>query len=374
MNNCCVCELGRATKRSREEEYAIPFAAADADRLSYLPDFVIHHILSFLDSKCVVQTSVLSRVWKCVWKHVPVLNFRRDSFRNDQSFLWFVHNFLAFRYQLIGVCKMSFIDELSSLWKPRYKDMFGRVMEYASSHGNRHLVLCLQSRYTFSQLFGPTMSFKTLELRCMDIPSGFGSSSFKKLTTLNLEQCLLCNDQEGVFDLISNFPSLMNLVISDCEWDHRPIRPSIAKRKSMKDYLYPTKIIGPELRSLKLDRVSNTEVVAPRLEFFSLEFFVPYVNYGGWNFQGFSELNIPSLVHADILVLESFVFFRENEQKMELYLDNLFQGLHNAISLVIRCDNDQVSKRICTYVERNRSSFTRLKSFQSKQLSKAATE
>ncbi|CAI0456240.1 unnamed protein product [Linum tenue] len=34
-----------------------------ADWLSHLPEPVIHHILSFFDTKSSVQTSVLSRAW-----------------------------------------------------------------------------------------------------------------------------------------------------------------------------------------------------------------------------------------------------------------------------------------------------------------------
>ncbi|CAN0841152.1 F-box/FBD/LRR-repeat protein At1g16930 [Linum grandiflorum] len=354
MNNCCVCQLGQATKRARKEE------EEDVDRLSYLPDSIIHHILSFLDADCAVRTSVLSRVWRCVWKHVPVLNFRRESFRRSRSFVRFVNKVLSNRYQL-GVCKISFVDELAS-WTTSYQDMFRRVIRYAAFHGNRHLVLCLQKRYTFSHAFGSTVGFnlETLELRCMDIPSGFRSSSFQKLTTLNLERCILCTDQEGVFDLISNFPTLMNLVISDCEWDHFLISPS-------EDY--STKIIGPELRSLKLDRVSsNTEIVAPRLEFFNLDYCLEH-----GDIQGFSKLSIPSLHHADILVLKTYVrYFRRDKERMEYYFDSLLQGLHNAISLVIRSDNRQILKHISKYVGRNQSSFTRLKSFKAKKLPKVA--
>ncbi|CAN1162302.1 F-box/FBD/LRR-repeat protein At1g16930, partial [Linum perenne] len=188
-------------------------------RLSNLPDVIIHHIFSFLDIKYVVQTSVLSRVWRCVWKHAPVLNFRRDSFRDTQIFIKFVNMVLDHRYQL-QVCKISFVD-ISALWNWFPKSVY--------------------------------------------------------------------------------------------------------------------KITGPQLRSLKLDDIyRSTAIVAPRLEFLGLLFSVGhYVE----DYQGFSKSSIPSLVHADILVLESYL---DEVLNMECCLVNLFQVLHNAKSLVIRSDDDQV--------------------------------
>ncbi|CAN1185941.1 F-box/LRR-repeat protein At3g26922 [Linum perenne] len=357
MSNCCVCQLGKGAKRARVEE-----EEANVDRLSNLPDVILHHILSFLDMKCVVQTSVLSRVWRCVWKHAPVLNFRRDSFRNAQIFIKFVNMVLDNRYKL-RICKISFVDRSAS-WKPRYKAMFGMVMSYASSHGTQHLVISLNRDCALSDSFDSRTKFnvETLELRDVPFPSGFGSSSFQKLTTLNLEGCQLFNDEQGVFDLISNFPCLMNLVISGgyyvCTGDYKTI--------------YSTKIIGPQLLSLKLDRINNdTEIVAPRLEFFSLKFFVgTYLK----DYQGFSKLSIPSLVHANIFVLKSDLHcYGNGMEKKQYYLDNLFPGLHNAKSLVIRSDGDQLLEEICTYVKRNQSLFTRLKSFESKILPEGAS-
>ncbi|CAN0842163.1 Putative F-box/FBD/LRR-repeat protein At4g03220, partial [Linum grandiflorum] len=112
-----------------------------ANRLSNLPDGITHHILLFLDIKSVVQTSVLSPMWRSAWKDVPALNFCKDNaFRNDQSFGKLVNKVLALRNQQIRVDKITFVDEFVSLPNARYKDLLGRVVEYASSNGTRHLV------------------------------------------------------------------------------------------------------------------------------------------------------------------------------------------------------------------------------------------
>lgn len=48
---------------------------AREDRLSELPDELIHHILLFLDAQFAVQTCILSKRWKFLWTTLPFLSF-----------------------------------------------------------------------------------------------------------------------------------------------------------------------------------------------------------------------------------------------------------------------------------------------------------
>ncbi|KAL1832235.1 hypothetical protein ACET3Z_001886 [Daucus carota] len=51
--------------------------AEGEDRISDLPDELIHHILWFLDVQTAVQTCILSKRWKPVWTTLPFINFTR---------------------------------------------------------------------------------------------------------------------------------------------------------------------------------------------------------------------------------------------------------------------------------------------------------
>ncbi|XP_022141790.1 F-box/FBD/LRR-repeat protein At1g16930-like [Momordica charantia] len=57
----------------------------DVDRISLLPDSLLHHILSSLNTKLAVQTCVLSKRWRSVWFRIPTLNFDFDSYPFEES-------------------------------------------------------------------------------------------------------------------------------------------------------------------------------------------------------------------------------------------------------------------------------------------------
>jgi hypothetical protein len=62
--------VGASSSRGREG------GDPDADRLSALPDALLHHIMSFLKAWEVVRTCVLSRRWRHLWASMPCVDLR----------------------------------------------------------------------------------------------------------------------------------------------------------------------------------------------------------------------------------------------------------------------------------------------------------
>ncbi|CAN1134807.1 F-box/FBD/LRR-repeat protein At1g16930 [Linum perenne] len=339
-NNSSSYKLGEYTKCRRGERRV--------DRLSNLPDSVLHHILSFLSTKSAVQTTVLSRRWRCVWKHVPVIHICGNPFDQSKSFNRFVDMVLSLRYPL-SLSKMIFIDHWDFEGE-REDCRFMRIIKYALSHHTKHLTIYLQNGgypekglYPFSALFGliSDSDLKSLELREFTIDAGFQSSGFgfRVLTRLKLDGCMVLANHEEVIDPFSKFPCLRTLELLDLSTSH-----------SGKVF----RISGLQLISLNIidSYFDKIEVYAPKLKSFAI------VDQDG--ISEFSKLTLPSLEYADIWV--EFMDDRYDHEYVSRHMISLFQGLNNVMSLRLKCFTVEVLNTIADYFEEQPSPFTRLKS------------
>jgi hypothetical protein len=59
--------------------------AVSEDRLSSLPDALLHTLMSFLTARQAVQTSVLSRRWAGLWCSMPCLVIDHREFKYEES-------------------------------------------------------------------------------------------------------------------------------------------------------------------------------------------------------------------------------------------------------------------------------------------------
>ncbi|GAU29477.1 hypothetical protein TSUD_65120 [Trifolium subterraneum] len=99
------------------------------DRLSDLPDNVLLHILSSLNTKQVVQTCVLSKRWKHLWKFISTLMLHCSTFSTVEGFATFVSKILTLRDTSIAPHAL----DLNHCGEIEY-ELLIMVLDYVFSH------------------------------------------------------------------------------------------------------------------------------------------------------------------------------------------------------------------------------------------------
>ncbi|KAH7861113.1 hypothetical protein Vadar_021749 [Vaccinium darrowii] len=69
----------KTTQRSAMEKNELLKEKNTSDRISNLPDELLHHIFSFLPIQSIIQSSVLAKRWTHLWRSHPHLDFSRPS-------------------------------------------------------------------------------------------------------------------------------------------------------------------------------------------------------------------------------------------------------------------------------------------------------
>lgn len=187
----------------------------DGDRFSSLSDDLIHKILSFIDIKHAVKTSVLSSRWRHTWTSMRHLNFSTKDFYKSATFPQFVEHVLSHRNHLVHV----FSVKLSFEGLPT-EAFVERILNYASTHNVQHLsVTCMSSHHNF--VF-PLSLFSSQSLKHLTLTGSREDVIFIKLesnwelpalTTLYLSNFQLYEESSEIF---SNCPNLKNLTLKNC--------------------------------------------------------------------------------------------------------------------------------------------------------------
>ncbi|WVZ94590.1 hypothetical protein U9M48_040465 [Paspalum notatum var. saurae] len=243
------------------------------DRLSALPDALLHHIMSFMKAWDAVRTCVLSRRWRDLWASAPCVDIRvgRYSCAPD-DFAKFVYRLLLAREALAPV------DTLRLRSPGEYDDGFDdRDVKMWIRHAIR-----LNARVI--QLTGHHLSFAKLNL--FDFVS-------RRLKILRLSYA----DVLGCFfggELSSHCPSLEELELKNC-------------------FVGWYKIVSVSLKRLTLVKCTfsiNFSVDAPNLVFLRCvapESWVPL-------FKNFGELVTGSVMIDDYSLGQRFEKYQEDDE------------------------------------------------------------
>ncbi|XP_045826035.1 F-box protein At4g22280-like [Trifolium pratense] len=205
------------------------------DRLSDLPDCVLLHILSFLNSKHAVQTCVLSPRWKHLWKCIPTLILHSSEFSNAKKLGIFVTKILNLRDTTPSLHTLDF-ERLGSFEPQR---TLKEIINYACSHNTqlKKLGICVKgdSSIIFPRISSCISSCQALtSLKLYIYPKGLYSNGkrtlFPKylnlpaLTSLDLTYFTFCaSDNADHAEPFSSFNCLNNLIISSCTVTDTPI-------------------------------------------------------------------------------------------------------------------------------------------------------
>ncbi|KAL8193534.1 hypothetical protein R6Q57_026669 [Mikania cordata] len=184
-----------------------------ADRLTDMPESLQLHILSFLETRHAVQTSMLSKSWVSSWTYIPVLNFSSYGFKKLSDFDKFVFDALSLR-EPVKLDKLTFNRHGSCSAK-----ILKKVFDYAFSHGVEELEAditrsraCkgwpIRSHSSSDSLISLTLR-SNYNMGCLFLEPRSGS--FKNLTSLHLKRVIISD-----LDPFSGFPALEKLRLAYC--------------------------------------------------------------------------------------------------------------------------------------------------------------
>ncbi|KAI3460667.1 hypothetical protein Pfo_017330 [Paulownia fortunei] len=215
-------------QQSEDEKYEL-------DRLSCLPEGILSHILSFLDTKSAIRTSVLSKHYRLAWTFSPSLDFKLVGFDVD-SYNSFDVLFLppfrsptvssgSFELHVNRVLQRREHCHLTSfrlsLHVPVGSEFIERCIDYAVRHNVQHLRIRGNTKRgrpaTLPRLLLTSSSLITLHLS-----NGYGdiiqlpkSVILPNLKVLHLKNFVFSdNNYNG--EVFSGCPSLEDLVLSKC--------------------------------------------------------------------------------------------------------------------------------------------------------------
>lgn len=296
-------------------------AAEEEDRISKLPDDIIHGILSFLDMKYAVQTSALSHKWKHIWTSMPYLNLDSQVFPKLPHFAKFVKQALSHRNNhtnlsavdlkftgsatqfvvksIVNYAYLHNVNKMTIVWFTRRSQEFPAFL--FSSHTLKHLSVAVKEPY-FSCVSGTCFYPESI----WDFPA---------LETLNLTRVPFGFYNEKNINLFSKSVNLKDLTLDRCSMKGFGIVtigcPQLSNLTITKICSYPEvfKVVAPQLENLTASISSHCKCGGNNFLQLSIEAFnsLEKVNICDSNYYVHKERGFPRLL--DLFQKLNFVKF-----------------------------------------------------------------
>ncbi|PWA64451.1 F-box domain, cyclin-like protein [Artemisia annua] len=184
------------------------------DRISNMPEDIIQHILSFLDTKYAVQFCTVSPKWENIWTSMRHLNFNNESFSSVPKFDKFMEHALSHRNNQTEVCavRLRFSGE-------KILDTVIDIVNYAYLHNVQELTIQCGSVYEFPHCLFSSPTLKHLSLSSSSNTKSRITSSYwnmPALETLYLRDIRLGDARNTSPDLFFKSEELESLTLENC--------------------------------------------------------------------------------------------------------------------------------------------------------------
>ncbi|KAL6564225.1 hypothetical protein OROMI_015675 [Orobanche minor] len=230
----------------------------DTDRISSLPQSILHYILSFLSQRKAIQTSVLSKSWLHLGSTRPNFKLRESYFRGDkETFISALDKTLQ-RYHDQKLCIHDFHLEISEVdsesipllekWIPIVVTDLGVVTF------RLHIVSHRSAYFDLPPVVFEAESLEDLFLERCNI-SSIDKLSLKHLKTLYFHQ--VCIAEESFETIMSSVPLIESVSIYSCQ-GLRTIK--VDKHHNLKEFGFDS------YNWYKTYDVSSVEIDVPTLE------------------------------------------------------------------------------------------------------------
>ncbi|KAJ0599002.1 putative F-box domain, leucine-rich repeat domain superfamily, F-box-like domain superfamily [Helianthus annuus] len=187
------------------------------DRISQLPDFIAHHILSCFDTSDgppinLVRMSVLSKTWFQLTASFPILDFTIYKFKSRNSFFKYVE------YTTSRFCHLNVPADKLKLWanirKSEELDIVNRCLILVLKNGVKELLISIP-KYRLPNILLYVSMLKSLTIySCMPSSLMLDAVKLKSLVYLFLESVRI--DDEVIKYITSGCPLLQQFEISYC--------------------------------------------------------------------------------------------------------------------------------------------------------------
>ena len=238
-----------------------------ADRISQLPDDLIHLILSFLSTPEVVRLSVLSKPWHQVFISFPISEFSSSSFSSNKSdrsfeFCTYVYNSLlrqCWQYRCIPRFQLSVSSDLCRSHRysvhhplpPQTDELVSRCIEQVAQNRVEELSICFRTPVYYRL---PEAMLSVTELAVCKLAGCLleGNINWPSLRVLSLKRVEICG-RRIIDNLLFACPFIEELALKECNGIYYLHLSGLRKLKKVKvkgHFFSPIKKIEIDVVSL----------------------------------------------------------------------------------------------------------------------------